>query len=161
MEIDGTRYNKTRALTAEGKIRNSSGNGDAIFMALLGMSTAELVEVANGNLLGIKPEDYSNSGQFRMAVGNKLRGRFDKQTRELRDDSKPVVVNGAEITSLDQEVKTDRQAPIVGRPAKGTTDGQEAEEATSTRRGRKRATRGAPAAEKAAPAKTGRRRKGR
>lgn len=81
-----------------GKKRRSLGNGDAVARAMLGLSADDLVTVCKANGLDelAAKKDAINPGQFRMMVGNALRGLVRKGTA--------VNVGDHEITSLSQKI---------------------------------------------------------
>jgi hypothetical protein len=72
--IDHTRYEVFKYTGDDGKTHYSRGNGDAIAVALRGMSIDDQHQVARDNDMSEMLDNvYANHGQFRMALGVKLR----------------------------------------------------------------------------------------
>ena len=99
--IDRTKhqYEVTRFVDKAGKTRTSLGNGDAVAKAMLGLDPDAVVRVMKKNGLEDKLGRHVgkvNSGQFRMFVGNALRGKVRR--------GEEVVVGDLTIKSLDQRV---------------------------------------------------------
>ena len=110
--IDRSRYDYTPTVFKDpktGKTRRSLGNGDAVARAMLGLDQAALLKVLKANNVDSKIADKAdsvNAGQFRMMVGNALRGLV----RKLKDDE-VVVIGSHEIRSLDQDIDVDAPEP--------------------------------------------------
>lgn len=88
-----------------GKTRRSLGNGDAVARAMLGLDKDDLLKVVRANGLAEKlagKADAVNPGQFRMMVGNALRGLV----RKLKD-GESIKIGKHEITSLDQTIEVE------------------------------------------------------
>lgn len=101
------RYGRTRVLTAEGKVRHSATNGDAVAQAMFGMSRDDLVTAATVNGLEtrmLKHNDKPN-GQFRMNLGNMLRAMVRK--------GNAVKIGKHRVEKLDQPVQVTNLAPDV------------------------------------------------
>lgn len=93
-------YNTLSTKDHTGKTRHSKGNGDAVQRALLvyvagGGDLAKVVKV-NGLQDKLDPAKYDNTGLFRMALGNSLRGLVRAGTA--------VTIGDLVVKSLDQRV---------------------------------------------------------
>lgn len=99
MSIDPKRYDAVKLRGADGRLRLSRGNGDAVATAMLGLDHDALVKVMRANGLADKLGAYANpavAGRFRMLLGNSLRALVRKGT--------PVDVAGTEVRTLKQRV---------------------------------------------------------
>lgn len=119
------RYQRDRVLTAEGKVRHSATNGDAVAKAMFGMDRAQMEQcvVDNGLTERMKKHDGTPNGRYRMNLGNILRG--------LVRTGKSPVIGKHTVTSLDQAIAVDNYAPPVvprepkaEKPAKAKVDVQ-------------------------------------
>lgn len=105
-------YGTTKVRGANGKIRHSRGNGDAVARALLG-ADFDAVLKANGLTERMKAHADKNSGQFRMIGGNMLRALIKK--------GEPVTIGDHVIKSLTQKVAIpDVSSELKDKPAKKT-----------------------------------------
>lgn len=123
--IDRTKYKyeSIRIIDPDtGKVRNAVSNGDAVARAMLAVKFDDLIKIAKKNGLEDKVAQHLNSvnpGQFRMIVGNALRGKVRK--------GEPVTIGPHEIKKLDQRVPVEEAPPAAKaapkakkvRPARG------------------------------------------
>lgn len=99
MKIDASRYTRTKFKGADGKSKHSAGNGDAVAQALLGAGPDDLRSIAADNGLSERMSKYeksTNPGQYRMNLGNMLRGMVRKGTH--------VNIGGVTVEGLAQVV---------------------------------------------------------
>ena len=98
IDVSDRDYKVTRIRGKDGRIRHSRSNGDAVAMAMLGMSHEALGKVMKANGLDrLKPYlDSKNPGHFRMILGQALRGMV------RRDEE--VIIGRNSITKLTQKV---------------------------------------------------------
>lgn len=115
--IDRSKYGYTRTKTtgADGKVRSSTSNGDAVAKALMLIPTgdAAISKVAKDNDLYDRIKDRlgsANAGQIRMSVGNMLRAKVRK--------GEPVTIGEIVVKKLDQTVKV----PDAPKPAPAKKD---------------------------------------
>lgn len=107
MKIDASRYNRTKFKDASGKSRHSAGNGDAVAQALLGAGPTDLRAIARDNGLTDRMARYegsTNPGQYRMNLGNMLRGMVRKGTH--------VNIGGVTVEGLAQVVTSAYVKPV-------------------------------------------------
>lgn len=105
------RYEATKFRDKDGKLKVSRGNDDALARALTNYSQSgkSLEAVAKANKVEDRlSKEYVNAGQYRMALGNVLRGLIRNNT--------PVNVGGVIIKSLTQRVAIETG----GAPKKAT-----------------------------------------
>lgn len=147
-KIDRAKYNyeTTKVRDKDGKVRHSAGNGDAIASAMLGMTHDDMVATVKANGLNDKMAKHItgavNTGMFRMALGNVLRGLVRKGT--------PVTIGAHTVKKLDQKIDTRdivvkdepkaKAAAKVDKLAKTTAKAETAKPAPSGKRRRSGAT---------------------
>lgn len=107
--IDRSRYDYSTVRVADpktGKVRHSTGNGDAVARAMLAITADDLPKLVKKNGL---PElkHGSNPGQFRMIVGNSLRAKVRK--------GEEVTIGDVVVKKLDQREPVIKEAPLVER----------------------------------------------
>jgi hypothetical protein len=94
-------YETTKIRGADGKLRHSRGNQDAIAKAMLVFVAAggdiKKVVKANGLTKKMEGRDGLNAGLYRMNVGVQL--------RKLVRDGTPVVIGDITVKSLEQYIK--------------------------------------------------------
>lgn len=94
-------YDTTKIRGADGKVRHSKNNGDAVANAMLvfiaGGGDIKKVVKANGLTKKMEGRDGLNAGLYRMNVGVQL--------RKLVRDGTPVVIGDITVKKLDQAVK--------------------------------------------------------
>lgn len=103
MDRDKYKYERTRILDPDtGKARWTSGNADAVALALTTVKKGDLPEVVAANGLGEKLDKHwgkdstVNDGQRRMLLGNSLRAMVTA--------GKHVVIGDITVKKLDQKV---------------------------------------------------------
>ena len=103
-------YEKFRVKSGSGRIRQSRSNGDAVALAMMGLSHDQSVEVMNDNKLGDKLSKYLNTlnhGHFRMLLGASLRG--------LIKNGETVKIGEHKVSSLTQKIKSDAIVPVASK----------------------------------------------
>jgi len=104
--IDASKYeySKARIRDSRGNARTVVSNGDAVANALTLLLTQgkTLESVVRANKLPMDRQDYVNNGQFRMAIGNSLRGRVRR--------GEAVTIGDLTIKSLEQRVNVPIEA---------------------------------------------------
>lgn len=111
-------YEKTKVRGADGKLKHSVSNGDAVAKAMTVLvATAKDLRVALGkvvkeNKLGAKLniDQYDNLGLFRMSLGNSLRGLVRNGT--------PVVIGDVTVKTLEQNVKVPEVKDVEPKPSR-------------------------------------------
>lgn len=88
------RYDAIEYLDSEGKLKKSRGTGDAVALAMLGMSEDEVRKTAEDNELEIS--NKPNFGLYRLAVGNSLRAKIAQ--------GESVVIGSFTVKKLDQKI---------------------------------------------------------
>lgn len=94
---EGYNYDTLRVRDKEGKLHYVRGNHDALTKALalhMIVNGKDIMTVAKANKLELA--EYTNPGQLRMAVGNKLRAILNR--------GEPVVVGTITLKSLNDRV---------------------------------------------------------
>lgn len=115
--IDRTKYayQSTRVTDPKtGKVRVSVGNMDAVARAMLLVTSDDLIKIAKKNGLDkydAAKRDSVNPGQFRMQVGNALRGKVRK--------GEEVTIGEVVVKKLDQREPVIKEVPP-GAPKKKT-----------------------------------------
>lgn len=112
-------YGRTRVKGEDGKVRTSTGNGDAVARAMLTVPLGEdaMKKVIKVNGLNDKLGKHIgigsgiNPGQLRMIVGNALRAI-------VRKGEQSVTIGEIVVKKLDQNVKIDEAPPPKARGAK-------------------------------------------
>lgn len=113
-------YDTIKVRGADGKVKHSKGNGDAIARAFLVFSTTgkDIMQVVRANKLAerLKGRDV-NAGLFRMTLGVMLRAMVRRGEHVTIGD---VVVKSLEQRVAVPEVKAKEAAPARKRAAKKT-----------------------------------------
>lgn len=104
--IDQSRYERISILGKDGTVKHSSGNGDAVAVALLiamhgqGLDIGKIIKANstkdNGLAEKYVPEQWDNAGMLRMNVGGTLRAMVRK--------GEEVVIGDITVKKLDQKV---------------------------------------------------------
>lgn len=138
IDTSGYDYPRVKVRGADGKPRYSTGRGDAIFRAFLVLASkskdigTDLAKVVKANKLNdrIDPASFTNIGQFRMSLGNMLRGLVRKGT--------PVTIGALTVSSLDQKVDVPEfeEGPAPARKS-AKAKSEKAPKAAGNRGGRK------------------------
>jgi len=121
-------YEVTRVRGADGRMKASRTNGDAVARAMLGMSPQQVEEVIAQNGLSDKLGRHigvRTPGQLRMLAGNAL--------RHMLKQGSSIVIGDNTIKRLDQEVTG---ATAVPRAPKGPAKAPAAKETPSGAKGR-------------------------
>lgn len=106
---DKYNYQRTRFLDAEGNIRHSAGNGDAVARAMLRLSPDQIADIAEAH--DVDMSKYKNPGLAKMALSSRLRALVRKDTQ--------VQIGDCLIKKLDQK-QPELKAPKVERKAAKT-----------------------------------------
>lgn len=111
VHIDQSKYERIKIVGKDGKVISSTGNQDAVAMALL-IAKAQGVEIdkiIKANKLGDKydPAQWDNPGMLRMNVGGTLRAMVNK--------GEPVVIGDITVKKIDQKVTIPSE--LVWKPA--------------------------------------------
>lgn len=108
IDRDKYAYNTVRVAGKDGKVRNSTGNGDAVARAMLSVTFDDLPKIIKKNGLPDLKQG-SNPGQFRMIVGNSLRAKVRK--------GEEVTIGDVVVKKLDQREPVIKEAPLAERKA--------------------------------------------
>lgn len=111
MNSEKYKYERTKFLDADGKVKHSASNGDAVARAMMLISSDDIQGVIEANSLLMK--EHKNPGLLRMAVGNSLRAKVRK--------GEPVTIGEYTVKKLDQkqpEIKAPPKPKAVKTEAK-------------------------------------------
>lgn len=110
---DKYNYQRTRFLDAEGNIRHSAGNGDAVARAMLRLSPDQIADIAEAH--DVDMSKYKNPGLAKMALSSRLRALVRKDTQ--------VQIGDCLIKKLDQKQPELKAPPKAKKaePAKRTS----------------------------------------
>lgn len=94
-------YKTTKVRDKDGRVRHSVSNGDAVAKAMLNFVAAgkDLMQLVRANKLDqdkFNPKRFTNTGMFRMTLGNSLRAMVRAGTA--------VDIGGTVIKTLNQRV---------------------------------------------------------
>lgn len=111
VDTEKYQYDRIKIAGADGKVRHSASNNDAVARALLVhlAGGADIMKVVRANKLQDKMKEHEgkNAGLFRMILGHALRGLVRNGT--------PVEIGAIMVKKLDQKVAVpevkDKAAP--------------------------------------------------
>jgi hypothetical protein len=116
--IDHRRYEPVKVVRADGQAHYSRDNGDALAVAMRGMTIKELQQVAKDNdLKSMDLTDYVGHAQFRMALGLRLRGVIRRGEKDIADGRRVAAdywprINGRVIRTLAVAKKVAPAKPV-------------------------------------------------
>lgn len=113
IDTEKYKYGRTKVRDKAGKVRHSATNGDAVAKAMMGLTVPQVVDVMNANGLQrfAAYATEKNPGQFRMTIGNSLRGMVRKGTA--------VTIGPHRIEKLDQNIPVSELTPPPSKAAQG------------------------------------------
>lgn len=101
-------YERIKTLDADGKVKHSSSNGDAVARAMLVLTPDQLADLAEAN--DVDMSKYKNGGLARMALSNRIRALVRKGTA--------VQIGDVLVKKLDQRVKVEELPKAKAKPRK-------------------------------------------
>lgn len=99
-------YERIKTLDADGKVKHSSSNGDAVARAMLTLTPDQITDLAEANDVDL--DKYKNSGLARMALANRVRALVRKGTA--------VQIGDVLVKKLDQKVKVEEPPKAKSAP---------------------------------------------